>query len=216
MELHFSESSELIKLTIALVAIVDIPGNVPMFLQTTGDMKSRERQVTAVVTGVATAVILLLFANAGDVILGVFGITIDAFRVLGGIVVLLIALDMLGLLREEEASTTTRSGQGPIITGIFPLAVPLFAGPGAITAVMIYASNPDKHAYHDLHVSIIVSTVSVMIIAGLLMASLVSRFISPTAQSVMNRLLGMIVGALGVEFILEGLAGFFKLESIVS
>lgn len=198
---------EFIKLTIALVAIIDIPGNVPMYLQQTGPMSSGARRLTAVVAGVATAAVLLTFANFGEVILSTFGITIDAFRILGGIVVLLIALEMLGLIGDPEASYRTEEDPNPVITGVFPLAVPLFAGPGAITAVMIYAHEADISDTHDAHVSLIITVVSVLIVAGLLLASLLGHLIGPVTQTVLNRLLGMIVGALGVEFILQGLAG---------
>ncbi|MEO0761109.1 MAG: MarC family protein [Pseudomonadota bacterium] len=207
--------TELVKLTVALIAVIDIPGNVPMFLQQTGRMTGRDRRITALVAGVATAVILIVFANAGEAILGAFGISIDAFRVLGGIVILLIALDMLGLMGAGGGSMSTEEDPNPIVTGVFPMAVPLFAGPGSITAVMIYAHTTDKHPHQDLVISGIVLAVSVLIVIGLLMASMLSHLITPVAQSVLNRLLGMIVGALGVEFILEGLAGFFLLVTIV-
>ena len=129
--------SELVKITIVLTAIVDIPGNIPMLLQQTGGMVARARRVTALVAGVATAIILLLFANAGEAILGAFGIANDAFRVLGGLVVLLIALDILGLLGGDDTGTPQEHGDDPIVVGNFPMAVPLFAVPGAITAVTI-------------------------------------------------------------------------------
>ncbi|MEM1385156.1 MAG: MarC family protein [Pseudomonadota bacterium] len=205
---------ELIKLTVALVAIVDIPGNIPMFLERTGAMTARERQTTAVVAGLATGLLLILFANAGEAILSTFGISIEAFRVLGGIVVLLIALSMLGLLGDDSDPQGGAAEGGPVVVGIFPLAVPLFAGPGAITAVMVYAHAPDKHSGHDMHVSLVIVSVSLLIVAGLVAASLLSRLITPVAQTVMNRLFGMIVGALGIEFMLEGIAGFFLLPSL--
>ncbi|MEM6440004.1 MAG: MarC family protein [Pseudomonadota bacterium] len=206
---------DLIKLTITLAAIVDIPGNIPMFLQQTAAMDAQARRRTALVAGVATAAVLILFANAGEAILATFGISIHAFRVLGGLVVLLIALDMLGLLGAASGDAGPPTSSDPILIGVFLMAVPLFAGPGAITAVMVYAHEADKHDDHDLHVSIIILVVSALIVLGLLAASLVSRFITPVAQAVLNRLLGIIVGALAVEFILEGLAGFFYLESVV-
>ena len=196
----------------ALIAIVDIPGNVPVFLQQTHAMSGRQRRLTAVVSCVATAAILLLFANAGDVILEGFGITVEAFQVLGGLVVLLIALDMLGLLGVGTVSYGGGSEEpNPVLTGIFPMAVPLFAGPGAITAVMIYSSQSDQNPWHDLHVSIVVLIVSAAVAVGLLLASTLSRVIGPVMQQVLNRLLGVIVGAMGIEFILDGIAGFFAL-----
>lgn len=198
---------EFIKLTIALIAVIDIPGTVPIFLQQTGPMSPGARRLTALVAGVATAAVLLVFANFGELILSTLGITIDAFRILGGIVMLLIALEMLGLIGDPHGSYRVAEHPNAIATGIFPMAVPLSAGPGAITAVMIYAHQADVSDSHDAHVSLIILVVSACVAAGLFMVSLVGHLIGQTAQTVLNRLLGMIVGALGVEFILEGVAG---------
>lgn len=205
---------QFIKLAVALLAIIDIPGNIPMFLQQTGPMTPPQRRMTALVTALATAIILLVFANFGEAILITFGITIDAFRVLGGLVVLLIALEMLGLRNPGDDGYGVSTEPNPVVVGVFPMAVPLFAGPGAITAVMLYAHEADISGSHDAHVSLIVVVVSIAVALGLLAASLLARVIGPVAQNVMNKLLGMLVGALGVEFILEGLFGFFELSTL--
>lgn len=205
------DQAEYIKLLIALVAIIDIPGNIPIFLQQTGAFSPMARFITAVTAALATAVILITFALFGEVVLGSFGITIAAFKVLGGLVVLIIALDMLGLLREDEELENAKAPKhGPIVTGIFPLAVPLFAGPGAITAVMVYA-HEEYHSDHNLIVLLVIISACVALGVGLALASSLARFIGPVTQVVMNRLLGMLVGALGVEFILEGLREFFPI-----
>ena len=201
---------EYLKLFVALLAIVDVPGNVPMFLQQTSGFDAWRRNLTAITAGLATAVILMAFAFQGDVLLEAFGITIEAFKILGGIVILLIALDMLGLLGDHEEGGTERRPSHPVAVGIFPMAVPLFAGPGAISMMMVYAHR-DFHSDHDLIVGLLAGAVSAAIVLGLLMASVLSRLITPLMQSVLNRLLGIIVGALGVEFILEGIADFFSL-----
>jgi MarC family membrane protein len=211
------DTAEYLKLLIALVAIVDIPGGIPFFLTQTGRLEPRGRNVAAVVAAVATCVVLLVFASFGQSILSTFGITIASFKVLGGLVVLIIALDMLGLLREKEArSDADTSHHGPVAVGIFPLAVPFFAGPGAITTVMVYA-NEDIHVGAQFHflivVAVILSACSVLFVA-LMLASRLSGLIGPVTQVVMNRLLGMIVGALGVEFILEGLTEHFPVFSV--
>jgi multiple antibiotic resistance protein len=177
-------------------------------------MSGRQRRLTALVSGLATAAILLLFANAGDVILESFGITVEAFQVLGGLVVLLIALDMLGLLGVGTVSYGGGSDEpNPLLTEVFPMAVPLFTGPGAITAVMIYSIQGDGNPWHDLHVSIVVLVISAAVAAGFLLASTLSRVIGLVTQQVLNRLLGVIVGAMGIEFILDGIAGFYALPT---
>jgi multiple antibiotic resistance protein len=203
------EAAEYVKLLVALIAIIDIPGSIPIFLQQTGRLTSTERLLAALTAAVATCFILLVFAFLGEEVLSLFGITIAAFKVLGGIVVLLIALDLLGLLREEEAFSEAKpSRQSAIAIGIFPMALPLFAGPGAITAVIVYA-HEDFHSNHNLIVVAIILSASALLAIGLATAGMLAKLIGPITQIVMNRVLGMVVGALGVEFILEGLAEFF-------
>ncbi|MEL7117386.1 MAG: MarC family protein [Pseudomonadota bacterium] len=210
--------SEYVHLLVALVAIVDIPGNLPMFLQRTANMTAGQRGITAITAAIATALILGVFAMFGETILGAFGITIEAFKILGGLVILLMALEMLGLM--GDPSTDHGGAQdSPIAVGIFPMAVPLFAGPGAISAVMVFAHFSAEDAVfvgetlllHELIVLAVIGTVSVLILIGLVAAGAFSRFLTPLVQDVLNRLLGIIVGALGIEFILEGIRDFFPI-----
>lgn len=195
--------AEYLKLMVALVAIIDVPGTVPVFLQQTHAMTVVEKRVTAISAGVATAAVLLVFAFVGDLVLEAFGITIESFKILGGLVILIIALDMLGFLGGAAGSFADGESNHPVALGVFPMAVPLFAGPGAISTVMVYAHR-DFHSNHDLIVALLIVTVSVLIIVGLMTAVALTRLIGPVAQRVINRLLGMIVGALGIEFIVEG------------
>lgn len=206
------DTAEYIKLLIALLAIIDIPGSIPMFLQQTAPLSGRERLVTSATAAIATAAILLFFAALGDAVLASFGISLAAFKVMGGLVVLLIALQLLGLTGQEHGGTARDSDPtNPVVLGIFPLAIPLFAGPGSITAVMVYASTGQGTTDHS-HLAVLVLVIlsaSTILGISLALAGMLSRIIGPTTQVVMNRLLGMIVGALGIEFILDGLAQYF-------
>ncbi|MEM1130035.1 MAG: MarC family protein [Pseudomonadota bacterium] len=201
---HFSA---MIKLTIALIAVVDVITVVPIFLSVTDGMTNAQRRVTALVAGGTAAVILVAFAQAGETILATFGISIDAFRVLGGIVILLMALQMLGLLAEDTSDTGSSGTANPIAVGIFPMAIPLAAGPGAISAVMIFAHQNEVHPDWNNHISLVVLVVTGLLTLVLLTATTLSNLITPLMNTIMNRLFGMIVGAMGVEFILTGLEG---------
>lgn len=196
--------AEYLQFLIVLVAIVDVPGNVPIFLQQTQEMSVTERRLTAVYSGFATFLVLGLFAFLGELILRVFGVSLADFKILGGMVILLMALEMLGLV--ETPSLGRDNGQviNPLATAVFPLTIPLFAGPGAISTVLIY-SHQDFHSHHDLIVGALLVGVAVAVAIGMLAASLLSSIIGPTAQLVMNRILGMLVGALGIEFIATGI-----------
>jgi multiple antibiotic resistance protein len=117
---------------------------------------------------------------------------------------------MLGFVGSEDPNSQPSGDDNstPVAVGIFPLAVPLFAGPGAIATVMVYA-HEDFHSDHDLIVGGVIVTAAVAIIAGLVAASFVGRFVGSLTQKVLNRLLGMIIGSLGIEFMIEGIAAFF-------
>ncbi|MCP4982900.1 MAG: MarC family protein, partial [Gammaproteobacteria bacterium] len=117
---------------------------------------------------------------------------------------------LLGLTPQIGGVGTAQTKVNPIAIGIFPMAVPLYAGPGTISTVMVYA-HEETHSSHDLIVTLLIATVGVVIIVGLLAATMVSRLLGPLTQQVIDRLLGMIVGALGIEFILEGVETYFQL-----
>ena len=194
---------EYVQFLIVLIAIVDIPGNVPVFLQQTQDFTHKQRQAAAIFSGIATFFVLIFFAFAGEVILLTFGISLADFKVLGGIVVLLLALEMLGLLDFSAAQAAAAAKRTPVTVAVFPMAVPLFAGPGSISAVLIYA-HYDFVSNHDVFIAALLFGASCLVAAGMLTASLLSQVIGPTTQVVLNRVLGMLVGALGIEFISAG------------
>ena len=204
--------AEYLHLFAVLIAMVNVPGNLPMFLERTQDSSPSERRTVAVTAALATGTVLLVFAFAGEGILGSLGISLAAFKVLGGVVILLIALDMLGFLGERSADQG-RTADNPVEVGIVPMAIPVFAGPGAISTVMVYThkeADPSLTPFsNDLMVAAVIVLVAAIILAGLIAASALSRFLTPLVQHVLSRVLGMVVGALAVEFILEGLAAFF-------
>ena len=148
-------------------------------------------------------------------------ITIEAFKILGGLVIGLMALEMLGLMGNASTDHGT-TDQNPVAVGIFPMAVPLFAGPGAISAVTVFAhfeaENPvyvgETFLLHEVIVLGVVGTAATLILIGLTAAGALSRFLTPLVQDILNRLLGIVVGALGIEFILERLRDFFALGAL--
>jgi len=195
--------AEYLQFLIVLIAIIDVPGNIPVFLQQTTRMTNVERRLTAVYSGIATFLVLVVFAFLGELVLKSFGISLADFKILGGLVILFFSLEMLGLIKLSSAGTDDCQMNRPLQIAIFPLAIPLFAGPGAISVVLVYAHH-DFQSSHDLIVAALVLGVSVAVALGMLAASFLSYFIGPTVQLVMNRLLGMLVGALGIEFIATG------------
>ena len=202
--LHWSEYS---KLLIGLLAISDPLTSLPMFLGLTeGLSRSRKRKVFQVAV-LAYALLLLAFTYFGESILGVFGIQLSAFKVAGGILLLLSALEMMQSHATPDAINQPLS-QNPISIGIAPLAIPSLAGPGAISTVIIYAHTNESFT-HQLLVTLVILSASAVIYGVFATAVRVGKFLNQTTSTAMSRIMGLINASLGVEFILDGISAHF-------
>ncbi|MCP4289296.1 MAG: NAAT family transporter [Gammaproteobacteria bacterium] len=199
--------SEYLKLLAGLFAIVDIPGSLPIFLNATSKHSIKERNTIALLASIIFFFTLIIFAFFGDSILRFFGITIEAFQIAGGLLLLLMALDMM---RSEQSSEFIDEVHPSNVLGlaIFPIAIPLLAGPGALSTIVIYTHRHESLS-HDILISVVVASVSLMIFLGFRIATFVSNILGPTGLAVMNRVMGLIVASIGVEFIIDGLATHF-------
>jgi multiple antibiotic resistance protein len=152
---------------------------------------------------------------AGQSVLNVLGISVSAFRVAGGILLFLIALEMVFGKRQQRKSETAEKAvesveahQGTIHEiAVFPLAIPLIAGPAAISAIILLSGQaPDTVAYAGLGAVIIVILVSCLL--AFLLAERIERLLGDTAQLVITRLLGVLLAALSVQFVADGILAF--------
>lgn len=187
----------------ATVGVADIAF---IFAGLTRNYTSRQR-VVAATRGVLVATgILLFFSFVGNVILEVFGITLPALRVAGGILLLLIAIDMVfarhtggtGTTTEEEAEGMTR---GDI--SVFPLAMPLLAGAGSISAVILFTTGAQSEMEFWMVVAALVATLFLAWLA-LLIAIPIQRVLGLTGMSVVTRVVGILLTALAVQFVFDG------------
>jgi multiple antibiotic resistance protein len=199
--------NEYTKLLIGLFAISTPIAAIPIFLSLSGAFTDIEKKRIALVTSVTYAITLLVFTYFGQMILNVFGITIGAFKVAGGILLLFSALEMMRSSPSppsiEDASTST-----PISIGIVPLAIPILSGPGAISTIIIYAHHHESAA-HSMLVSGVIITVA-LFVYFLFRASLgLGPILGKTTTLIMNRVMGLIVASIAIEFILDGVAGHF-------
>jgi len=199
--------SEYLKLLTGLLAIVDIPGNLPIFLNATSKHSIKERNTIVLLASIIFFFTLIIFAFFGDSILRFFGITIEAFQIAGGLLLLLMALDMMRSNQSSEFMDEVRPGN-VLGLAIFPIAIPLLAGPGALSIIVIYTHRHESLS-HDILIALVVASVSVMICLGFRMATFASNILGPTGLVVMNRVMGLIVAAIGVEFMIDGLATHF-------
>lgn len=197
--------NEYLSALIALFAIVSPIGSMPLFLAFTENMK-KQRPIVARVTGVSVAAILIIAVFGGQAILSFFDVSLDAFRIAGGILILFMALEMLRARRGRERHTPEEDKEAieGHSVGITPLAMPLLAGPGAITTVILMAGD---HPGFDAKIGLAVCCLIMGAITwGLFrLAPIVEQNISTTTINIVMRIMGLLLAAIAVEFITDGL-----------
>lgn len=203
--LAFTEYS---KFLIALLAIVNPLGIIPIYISlTTGYTRTQRRRIARMVI-VAVTSILIITAFFGELVLQFFGISISSFRVGGGIMLLLMAIGMLHSSRhtmEQEKDMAFSSGES---IAVVPLAMPLLAGPGAISTVIINA-HKGSGLQHYLLISLVILLLGLLLWAMLKLVPWIARHISPLGIHISTRIMGLILAAISVEFIANGLKGLF-------
>ena len=199
---HFPQFA-LVTLT-SVLFIVDPIAVIPTYLVITHDETVEQRAATARRACIAGALILIIFALGGSLIFELFGITIDAFRIAGGLILWVVAMDMLhGQRRTQESSPEIAEGRVKEDVAVTPLAMPMLAGPGAISTVMVLAGQartvPEKLV---LHGSILIKMLISWIVlrAGERLALRMGQ----TGIRVMTRIMGLLLAAIAVQFVLTG------------
>ncbi len=190
----------------SLFAIVDPFAAIPAFLAMTQKSEAAERMRTAKTACMVCWLVLTAFAALGPEIFKLFGITLAAFQVAGGLIVLLSALDMLRAKRSplQETAEETEEGMGKEDIAITPLAVPMLAGPGAITTSIVLASRAHNWERRSIfYFSIVAVTVFTYLI--LTFAASGAKRLGPTFLNIITRLMGLMLAAIGVQFILRAL-----------
>ncbi|MDQ6432863.1 MarC family protein [Mesorhizobium sp. LHD-90] len=191
---------------LTILVTIDPPGLAPLFLAVTRGMTREQRtQVSVRATMIASA-IMILFAIAGAVVLSGLGITLPAFRVAGGLLLFYIAFEMVFERRQDRKEKSadvavTRDHIQDIAA--FPLAIPLIAGPGAISATVLLSGSFQGIAAKSALVGIILVCLGLTYLVFVL-AERVDRFLGQTGRSILTRLLGVILAALAVQFVADG------------
>lgn len=191
---------------LGLVAAVNPVGIMPVFVSLTGHMTLEEKNKTAATANIAVAIALL----AGQMLLDLFSISLDSFRVAGGLLLLSIAFSMMsGKLGEDKQNKQEKSEYiSREQIAVVPLAMPLMAGPGAISSTIVYGSR-----YPNMldTLGIILTVVAFSFCSWLLFRSApyIVRLLGQTGINVITRIMGLILGALGIEFIANGLRNLF-------
>ena len=205
---------ELVSAFVTLFVTIDPPGLAPLFLGVTAGMSRAQRSQIALRATLIAFAVLTLFAVAGTAILSIFGITLHAFRIAGGLLLFFIAFEMIFEKRHERHERSA----GQAVTAdrvrdiaVFPLAIPLIAGPGAISATILLSgaySEPLERALLILILAVNLAAAWLVFLA----AERLDRFLGATGRTVLTRLLGMILAALAVQFVLDGIADAMRAE----
>ncbi len=200
------DTAFLITAFVTLFVVIDPLALVPLFLALTRGKRSAERRRIAIRAGLTGIGILTVFAAFGEAVLNFAGISMPAFRVAGGLLLFLTALDML-----FERRTKRREGQAEEDEGhdpsVFPLAIPLIAGPGSIASMILLAGEAPGIQGLAVVVAVMMVVVTLSVISFMGSAAM-ERLLGKTGINVITRLLGMLLAALAVQFVLDGLRDF--------
>lgn len=190
---------------VTLFVVIDPIGLTPMFIALTQGNSAQERRRIAIHTCLTAFAILVVFSLFGEAVLGFIGISMPAFRVAGGILLFLTALEMLFERRSKRREGQAEEEQPD--PSIFPLAIPLTAGPGSIATVILLAGQTPG-LLGTLTIIGIVAAVLIVVLSFYLASGLLERALGKTGINVATRLLGMLLAALAVQFVLDGLRDF--------
>jgi multiple antibiotic resistance protein len=204
------ETHDYVKILISLLAIIDPPGAIPMFTTLTSNLSDSDRRRVALYSSIAVGVVLLVSCLIGRQILQLFGISIMSFRIGGGILLLLMGIAMMHARQSGTRHTPEedREAEEKENVAIVPLAIPLLAGPGAISTMIIYSQEAQGlFDWGFLFASIVIASAAIWI--TFLLAIPIAKWLGMTGINVAKRIMGLILTAVAVEFIARGLLEMF-------
>lgn len=205
-----SEWAYLFKTGVALFAIVNPIGNLPVFISATNQWSKRDKAHTANIVGLTVFTVLAITTFFGSDILNFFSISIPSFQVGGGILILLMAINMMHAkqshTRQTPEEAETMADKRAI--AIVPLSIPIYAGPGAISS-MIITADKSINFLHQTSLLIPIAVVSIIVWMTLRLSSNITQLLGTIGINIITRLMGLILAAMSIEFIAHGISGLF-------
>ncbi|NNE51367.1 MAG: MarC family protein [Sulfitobacter sp.] len=200
------DTAYMITALVTMFVVIDPIGIAPLFLALTQGKSPAQRRLIALRATLTAAFVLALFAFFGEALLDFIGISMPAFRIAGGILLFLTALDMLFERRTKRREDRTEE-EDTDDPSVFPLAIPLIAGPGAIASVILLIG--ERPGGEGLVTVLLITALTLLTLMLILFASsYLDRVIGKTGIDVITRVLGMLLAALSVQFVLDGLTAF--------
>jgi len=200
---------------VTLFVVIDPPGCAPIYAGLTKSASAVQARSMALRAVAIAAAILLLFAFFGEALLGALHIELDSFRIAGGLMLFLIAFEMVFEKRtQRRTERADKISADPEIedVSVFPMAMPMLAGPGAIAAIMLLMNEARTSAET---IEVFAALVSVLLItaAALMSAGPLIRLMGDKVEAVITRLLGVLLAALAAQYVIDGLRGAFDVAS---
>ncbi len=207
-----TELPALIAAFTTLFIIIDPPGLAPLFVALTQGMTNLQRRAIAVRACLIAGALMIAFMFIGEALLGFVGISMPAFRIAGGILLFLTALEMLFQKRQVRRQENADEGasehhEDP---SVFPLALPLIVGPGAITTIILLAGQAQS-AIDLVAIAGVMLLVLAFVFIAFMAAIPLDRILGKTGINILTRLLGMLLAALAIQFVLDGVSQSFGL-----
>lgn len=196
----------LISAFVTLFVVIDPIGTAPLFLALTQGMSAKQRRTVGLRACFIAALLLMAFAVAGEDFLNFIGISMPAFQIAGGLLLFLTALDMLFDRRSERRQNHADEGSGNLADdpSVFPLAMPLIAGPGAMATMVLLINDTGGTWEGTALISGVMLAVILLVLLAFLAAAPLERILRRTGTMVLTRLFGLLLSALSVQFVLNG------------
>lgn len=190
-------------------AVIDPIGTIPVFIAVTKHFDEKLRVKIAINATLVSALVLLFFVIAGELILTAIKIPLSAFQIGGGIVLFLFALSMI--FGESKPEEEVRMAEDHMETAIFPLAIPSIAGPGAMLGAVLLTENHRFQIWDQVLTSLVMFSVLLITFAMMLFSNVLSRLIGVSGASVISRVMGIILSSVAVTSVLAGIKQYFSL-----
>ncbi|WP_052742142.1 MarC family protein [Kiloniella litopenaei] len=193
---------------VSLFVIIDPLGLLPIFIGLTQGADAAHKRKMAFKGVLIGGVILVFFALLGDRFLELLGVGLPAFRIAGGVMLFLIALEMVfdkRAKRRENKAEELKSSEHHEDIAVFPLAIPLISGPGAIATVMLLMSANKENIVAQSAILMVLAGVLLLCLTLFLLADKLERFVGDTITHIISRVLGIVLAALAIQYILDGL-----------
>ncbi len=192
---------------LTLFVVLDPVGLAPFFLALTAGRSTADRDRIAARATLVAAALLLVFGVGGSWLLARLGISLAAFRVAGGLLLFRIALDMVFARLERETEAEEHEARARTDISVFPLAIPLIAGPGALASLMVLAAEARAYAF-GLPLLLVVCMILVLLVyLALRLATRLSKLLGQTGINVITRVLGVLLAALATQYVADGVRG---------